>query len=122
SYLTSKEKDKTSKLGHFKDKQGTIYETIGDRSTTFTAGEKYINQVYYIKQEAKVDEQMYYLISLKPSSDDEVVGWVKEDDLTLNDHERVDTKKKTKYFTGKGSAYSKAWGGSQDSEYEDMSD
>ncbi|WP_269412623.1 N-acetylglucosaminidase [Lentibacillus daqui] len=121
SYLTTKEESNTSKLGHIRSEKVNIYKTISDTSTKFAAGEEYTNQVYYIKRQAKIGEQTFYLISLTPSREDGVIGWVQADDLSLHDHVGVDKKKKTLYFTGKGSAYTKAWGGSKDLVYKDMS-
>ncbi|GGB32172.1 hypothetical protein GCM10011409_06950 [Lentibacillus populi] len=121
SYLTSKSESNTSKLGHIRNTKVKIYKTIGKSSTAFTAGEKYTNQVYYIKQQAKVSRQTYYLISLAPSRVDGVVGWVKATDLSTHEHSGLDKQDKIFYFTGKGSAYTKAWGGSKDLVYRDMS-
>ncbi|MTW88258.1 hypothetical protein F3157_21960 [Virgibacillus dakarensis] len=120
SYLTTKEESHTSKLGHIRSDKVNIYKTIGDSSSVFSAGEEYTNQVYYIKQQAKIGKQTFYLISLKPSRIDGVVGWVNAKDLSTHDHIGVDKKVKTFYFTGKGNAYTKAWGGSKDLVYPDM--
>src|SRR5699024_11933346 len=85
----------------------------------------YLNAVYYIKQQATVGVQNFYLLSKQPSSEDGVIGWVKESDLTQSsplDHVTVDKNDKTLYLTGKGKAYAKACGCPKDLVYEDMSD
>src|SRR5690625_1291992 len=118
SYVASRKESKTSKLGHIR-KKATIYETLGDVSSALNT-EKYLNAVYYIKKQAKIDNKTYYLISKKPSSSTEVVGWVESDDLSIHPHVGVDKKAKTLYVKGDGSAYIKAWGGSKDIVYEDL--
>src|SRR5690625_7688842 len=47
-----------------------------------------------------------------------VVGWVKEDDLSLHTHVGVDKKDKTLYIKGNGIAYAKDWGGKKDLVYD----
>src|SRR5699024_6297791 len=106
------ETSSTSKLGHLHS-NAVIYETIGDESTSFSA-EDYLNAVYYIKLQAEANGETYYLISQHASSEKGVVGWVKAEDLSIHSHNAVDRKEKTFGFTGKGNAYSKAWGGSKD--------
>src|SRR5699024_8684686 len=120
SYVAELEESKTSRLGHLR-KNSTIYETIGDPSTAMETDE-YLNAVYYIKKQAKLNDQTYYLISLEPSSTKGVIGWVKAEDMSTHKHVTVDKDDKTLYFTGEGKAYSKAWGGSKDLVYEDMTD
>ena len=108
------EKSGTSKLGHIRNDQVKIYPEIGNSSTAFVAGSDYTNAVYYIKEQAVMNDQRYYLLSKNPSSTSGVVGWVKESDLSTHDHKGLDRKAKTFYLKGTGSAFSKAWGGAQD--------
>ncbi|MGX9931896.1 GW dipeptide domain-containing protein [Virgibacillus salarius] len=119
SYLTTMEESTTSRLGHIKS-GSTIYKTIGEASTSFSS-DTYLNAVYYIKKQAQVGEQLYYLISTQPSSTNGVVGWVKEEDLSTHSHVGIDTERKNLIIKGTGSAYSKAWGGSKDIVYKDLS-
>src|SRR5699024_2092331 len=101
---------KTSKLGHIRSANAEIYREAGNPATTIKAGSKYTHSVYYIKKQAKINNQMYYLISNKPSSVNGIVGWVRADDLSTHNHVGVDKKKKTFYVKGTGKAYDKAWG------------
>src|SRR5699024_12485977 len=80
SYVTSKIESKTSKLGHIRSANVKIYNNIGDASTAITASNTYTHAVYYIKKQAKVNNQVYYLISKSPTSTKGVVGWVKSQD------------------------------------------
>src|SRR5690625_4733221 len=107
SYVTSKEESKTSKLGHIRNSDVKIYQDIGDPSTAEKAGSKYTHSVYYIKKQAKVNNQLYYLISNQPSNTKGVVGWVKSQDLSTHKHVGVDKNNKTFTIKGTGSAYSK---------------
>src|SRR5690625_5288919 len=120
SYVTTKTESTTSRLGHIRSGSVEIYPTIGRHSSAFTAGSKYTNAVYYIKKQAKINDQLYYLISTSPSSTNGIVGWVNSKDLSTHPHVGVDKKAKTLYFKGNGIAYSKAWGGSKDIVYENM--
>ncbi|WP_051558089.1 SH3 domain-containing protein [Oceanobacillus picturae] len=120
SYLTTKEETSTSRLGHIKS-GSTIYETIGDTTTGFSSDD-YLNAVYYIKRQAQVGDQLYYLISNEPSSSKGVLGWLKAEDLNTHTHQGVDSKSKSFYVKGTGTAYSKAWGGSKDVIYQDLSE
>ncbi|HLR65980.1 MAG TPA: GW dipeptide domain-containing protein, partial [Virgibacillus sp.] len=117
SYLGSVKESKTSKLSHIRSAKVQIYKTIGDASTAITAGDKYTHAVYYIKKQAKVNSQVYYLISKSPSSTKGVVGWVKSQDLSTHPHVGVDKKSKTFYIKGTGNAYDTAWGGKKNLVY-----
>ncbi|MFB4474805.1 GW dipeptide domain-containing protein [Oceanobacillus caeni] len=108
---------KTSRLGHLKSAEVKIYKEIGNTSTAFKAGNTYINAVYYIKKQANLNGNLYYLISKNPSSTSGVVGWVKAGDLSTASHTVVDKKSKTFIVKGTGKAFGKAWGGSKDLVY-----
>ena len=110
-------KTNISRLGHLRS-GATIYETIGV-PTSAIESKDYLNAVYYIKQQAELNGETYYLISTKPSRTDGVIGWVKAKDMSTHPHKTVDKNKKTLYFKGTGKAYSKAWGGSKDLVIED---
>ena len=110
---------KTSKLGHIKSRNVNIYEQINGKS--FKAGSQYTNAVYYIKKQATVGNETFYLISTRPSASTGVVGWVKAEDLSTRTHVGVDKKEKTFYIKGNGKATTKAWGGSKDAVYSDLS-
>ncbi|MHA6250849.1 GW dipeptide domain-containing protein [Oceanobacillus sp. CAU 1775] len=119
SYLI--EKSNTSKLGHIRNADVTIYSDLYTNAPSFKAGTEYTNIAYYIKQQAKAKGQTYYLISTLPSRTSGVVGWVNARDLSTHNHSGVDKKSKTFYFKGTGKAYSKAWGGAQDLVHNSMS-
>lgn len=110
----------TSKLGHIRNGNVKIYRNLDRNASTFNAGSTYTNAVYYIKQEGRVGGQLYYLISKNSSSTKGVVGWVRAQDLSVQNHVGVDQQKKTLYFTGKGSAYNTAWGGSKNQTFKSL--
>ncbi|PFP24263.1 mannosyl-glycoprotein endo-beta-N-acetylglucosamidase [Bacillus sp. AFS073361] len=111
----------TSRLGHIRSGSVKIYRNIGEDSTSFTAGSIYTNAVYYIKKQAIVNGQTFYLLSKQPSSTSGIVGWAKATDLTTNPHIGIDHQAKTFYIKGTGSAFSKAWGGKKDLIYDELS-
>src|SRR5690625_3888298 len=88
---TAVQESKTSKLSHIISGDVDIYEKeINGKS--IKAGSQYTNAVYYIKRQAKLDNDTYYLISKSPSDTKGVVGWVKESDLSIRTHVGVDKK------------------------------
>src|SRR5699024_1117646 len=108
SVVFQMDEKKTSKLARIKNDKVKIYKTIQGES--FKAGSEHTDRTYYVKKEATVDKEKYYLISKQPSSKDGVVGWVNSDDLKYYTHKGVDKKSKTFYLNGKGSARARAWG------------
>jgi len=110
----------TSRMGHIRNSNVNIYPKLNDDSSKFIAGQTYTNAVYYIKKEAEVNDQTFYLISSNPSSVKGVVGWVNAQDLSSYPHLVADKNEKTFYVNGQGSAYRKAWGGSKDLIYNDL--
>ncbi|RZI51166.1 hypothetical protein EW027_11620, partial [Aeribacillus pallidus] len=107
----------TSKLGHIKTRSVKIYKNLNDFTQSFEAGEEYTNRVYYIKKQASVNGEQFYLLSLRASSTIGVVGWAKASDISSHDHKTIDSRSKLLYIKGTGSAYSKAWGGKKDLVY-----
>ncbi|RIU94908.1 N-acetylglucosaminidase [Oceanobacillus picturae] len=120
SYLTTIKELSTSRLGHLR-KTAKIYSDLENQSEFYQATDGYTNRVYYVKKQAQFEGEKFYLISTKPSSKEGVVGWVKESELDSHSHQTVDAKNKTFYVKGTGSAYSKAWGGSRDLVYSNLS-
>lgn len=119
SYVYTIEKSNVSRLGHLRS-GATIYKEIEDPSSAMSSAD-YLNKVYYIKQQAKVGNQTYYLISTKPSKTDGVIGWVNSTEMSTHEHKTVDKKAKTLIIKGTGSAYAHAWGGQKDLVYKDLS-
>lgn len=111
----------TSKLGKIKTSYAKIYPEIGVPSTAITTGTQYLDKVFYIKKQAKVGNDLYYLLSNSPSSTTGLVGWIRDGDVEVQNHASVDKKNKVLYISGIGSAYSKAWGGKKDVVYSNLS-
>ncbi|SEO24428.1 bifunctional autolysin [Amphibacillus marinus] len=112
---------RTSKLGHIRNANVRIYDSYTNLSNYQTAGSSLTNAVYYIKLQADYNGETFYLLSTQPSAVNGVVGWAKATDLSSNDHVGINNQSKNFYIKGTGSAYSKAWGGSKDLVFEDMS-
>ncbi|WKA54023.1 peptidoglycan recognition protein family protein [Planococcus shixiaomingii] len=112
-HVSAIQKVPVSKLGHIKSTSVKIYPNIDALSTSKVAGTTYTNAVYFIKKEAVVNGQKYYLLSTATVGTTGVVGWVKSTDTTAHAHTTVDKTAKTFYITGTGSSYTKAWGGSK---------
>jgi mannosyl-glycoprotein endo-beta-N-acetylglucosaminidase len=113
-------KSETSRLGHIKE-NALIYPTLDNMLKTVPANEGYLGAVYYIKQQAVIGDNKYYLLSTKPSSTSGLVGWVKSSDVDSKVHETVDADSKKYYVAGTGKAYTKAWGDNEDVVYDNLS-
>ncbi|MDN7241737.1 GW dipeptide domain-containing protein [Planococcus sp. N028] len=120
-HLSSAKKTPTSKLAHVKTATAKIYPDIDKLSSSIVAGELYTNTVFYVKKEAVVNGQKYYLLGKTASTTTGLIGWIKIADATAQTHAMVDTKAKTFYIIGTGSAYNKPWGGSKDFYYTKLS-
>src|SRR5699024_12015845 len=103
---------------HIRRSNVEIYQQPGDSSPLTTAASQYTHAVYYIKKQAKINDQLYYLIREKPSSTNGTVGWVKSQDLSTHTHVGVDKDNKTFTIKGTGKAYDKAWGGNKNLVYD----
>ncbi|MFS0788317.1 glucosaminidase domain-containing protein [Shouchella sp. 1P09AA] len=101
----------TSKLGHLY-RGASVYEHIGD-STSLDLN-PLLDYVYYIKQEASVNGELYYLLSSQPSATNGTIGWAHADDVNERTHHTVSRVSNTYYINGNGRGLSKAWGGHND--------
>src|SRR5699024_12822354 len=104
-------KTNKSKIGKVSTAKKKIYEKPTKKNNYIEASSTHTYKVFYIKAQAKVNNQVCYLISNKPSSKNGTVGWVNNKDITTYSHVAVDNKSKTFYFKWKGDAYNQAWGG-----------
>ncbi|WP_143588858.1 N-acetylglucosaminidase [Terribacillus halophilus] len=112
----------TSRLGHLK-KDAVVYKHWYDQSEGRVASEANLTDtVYYVKRQVQAADEVFYLISLEPSAKNGVVGWVRSGDLNSRSHKGIDKEHKTFYVNGKGTSYTKAWGGSKDIVKTDLSD
>ena len=79
-----------------------------------TPTKNYQDRVYFVKKEARYQDEKYYLLSTERSSIEGVIGWMESKYLTIHNHILVDTDKKNYSLTGEGVAYSKPWGGKKE--------
>jgi beta-N-acetylglucosaminidase/uncharacterized protein YgiM (DUF1202 family) len=110
----------TSKLGHIQSTSAVIQNVLGDPGSGVQAGTANTNKVFYIKKQADINGEIYYLISTVASSTKGVIGWVRAKDIWVQDHVTIDSKSKTFYLRGTGWAYTNPWGGKQDTIYTDL--
>ncbi|MFK3936154.1 N-acetylglucosaminidase [Alkalihalobacillus sp. NPDC078783] len=110
-------KTSTSRLGHLY-RSATVYKDLGSSSKLNLSN--LLDTVYYIKQQATYNGDTYYLISTQPSATKGTVGWVKSSDIRSYAHSTTNKNKTTLYVKGTGKAYTKAWGGSKDEAYSDL--
>src|SRR5699024_5703941 len=103
---------KVSRVGQLKNSNVKIYKDVLNQKKTVST-KPYMNSVYYIKSQKTYQGKTYYLMSTKPSSTKGTIGWVKSTDVKSYTHKSVDKKAKTFYLKGKGVAYNRAWGGTE---------
>ncbi|MFP7492542.1 glucosaminidase domain-containing protein [Terribacillus saccharophilus] len=104
-------------MGHLNG-DAVIYPVLTDASKTIAADAAgYTNIVYYLKKQAKWNNETYYLISKQPSATEGVVGWVKASDMDTRDHGGKSVQQTTFTIKGSGNAYTKPWGGKKDIVY-----
>src|SRR5690625_288196 len=118
TFASKPQTSSTSRLGHIRGGDRPIYKELGGKS--FKATSKYQNQVYYIKRQAKMDGNTYYLLSDQPSATKGVVGWMKASDVSTHSHTGVTKKSNELLLNGKGKATSKAWGGDKDAVHKSL--
>jgi len=104
----------TSRLGYVKNTTVRIYKMIGNNTSSLTAGSTYTGTVYYIKKQAVVNGQTYYLLSRQSSGVTGVIGWVNVSGLTTQSLITVNRQSKKLVLKGSGVAYNKPWGGKKD--------
>src|SRR5699024_7101059 len=107
-----------SKLAHFKGIESFLmsYPNKSDKVTT----KNYKDTVYYIKKEARYQDEVYNLLSTERSSLQGVIGWVQSKYLVMHTHVLIDNDIKEKTLTGIGSAYTDPWGGSKQISISDL--
>lgn len=108
-----------SLLGHIKGGNTQIYSTPFNENVA-RSSEPYKNSVYFIKKQIEVNNNTYYLLSESPSAEKETVGWMKKSDLSLHLHLVIDEDIKSFKLNGRGSAYTKPWGGKDDLVFGDL--
>src|SRR5690625_4634300 len=120
TFASKPQTSSTSRLGHIRGGDDRkIYKTLGGKSTQPSS--KHWNKVYYIKRQAKIDSETYYLLSCSPSASKNVVGWMNAKDLETHKHQGVSRESHQMIIKGTGRATSKAWGGSKDVVHQSLS-
>jgi len=98
-----------SKLAHFRGMESYLVDYPDGEEKIST--QNYKDAVYYVKKEARYQDETYYLLSTKRSAVEGIIGWIQTKYLAIHDHLFVDTDKKEVKLTGEGEAYSEPWGG-----------
>ncbi|MED3562485.1 N-acetylmuramoyl-L-alanine amidase family protein, partial [Bacillus xiapuensis] len=100
----------TNRLGLIQKEGTKIYQEIGDDATAITADSTYTNRVYYIKEQAIEDGQIYFLLSNEKGN----IGWAKSPNLVVMPYALISKQSKNFILKGTGAAYSKEWGQDKD--------
>lgn len=108
-----------SRVGHIKGGESSVYSQVND-AIKEDSSEGYKNNVYYIKKEASYNDELFYLLSNKPSAKDGVIGWMKASVMSSHQHLAIDNDSKTLYLKGSGTGFSRIWGGKENHVYADL--
>src|SRR5699024_6293518 len=96
-------------LGHIREESVKIYHDLNDFSVSEEAGRTYMNKVYYIEHQAKIEDQLYYLISSKIDGESAEVGWVESEGVITQPFTTIDEPEETLFISGSGEAYQNPW-------------
>src|SRR5699024_3599718 len=108
----------TSRLGHIRGGNRPFYKTLGGQSSPASA--KYQNKVYYIKKQAKIGSETFYLLSTSPSATKDLLGWMNAKDVDSRTHKTATKTDQQLIIKGSGKAKEKACGGSKDAVHTSM--
>lgn len=108
-----------SRLGHIKPGVSYIYSAPGSEEDK-KISESYKSRVYYIKKQAFYHDELFYLLSKRPSAINGVIGWMKASDISSHSYVAIDNDVKILYFKGTGIAYNRAWGGKKNQLYRNL--
>ncbi len=99
----------TSKLVQLKNVESYIltYPNATDKQ----ASKKYLNTSYFVKKQARYQDEIYYLLSTERSAIEGTIGWIKAKHVTAHNHILVDEDIKHFKLTGEGVTYTHPWGG-----------
>ncbi len=98
-----------SKIGRVNEGNLPIYRTPKDL-TDFDNTKKMTGNTYYIKKQADLNEERFYLLSDEPSALNGTIGWMKATDVVTHDLVLIDEDLKTFKLVGEGLAYNRPWG------------
>src|SRR5699024_10677570 len=98
-------------LGHIREKSVKLYQDLNDLSVSEDAGRTYMNKVYYIENQAKIEDQLYYLISSKIDGESAEVGWVESEGVITQPFTTIDEPQEALFTSGSREAYQNPCGG-----------
>lgn len=105
-----------SRLGHIEGGESFIYSQALD-TVVEKSSESYKNSAYYIKKEATYNDELFYLLSNKPSAKDGIIGWMKASDMSSHPYVAIDNDSKSFYIKGTGTGFDRPWGGKMNHVY-----
>src|SRR5699024_477704 len=105
-------------LGHIREESVKIYQDLNDLSVSEEAGRTYMNKVYYIENQAKIEDQLYYLISSELDDESAEVGWVERESVFPRCYITEYQLKILACISGSEGAYQNPWRGKEDIVYE----
>ncbi|OZU88364.1 hypothetical protein CIL03_11990 [Virgibacillus indicus] len=98
----------TSLLGKIKSTNAFIYHSNLEEG--HEVNNEQLKNVYYIKKLVTYKGDTFYLLSDSPSSEKDVIGWMKSSDLAVHLHVAIDEDTRHFMMNGRGRSYNKPWG------------
>jgi len=99
----------TSKLVQLKNVESYLYIYPNEIDKQVT--KKHLNKSFFVKKQARYQDDIYYLLSTERSAVDGLIGWTKSKNVTVHNHVLIDKDIKHFKLTGEGSLYTHPWGG-----------
>lgn len=109
-----------SKVARIKGGESFIYKSPQDL-TFKDSSRKFKKRMLYVKKQATINKEKYYLISTDPSAVTGVIGWMKDENLNTRNHLRIDEDPKEFIVIGSGKAMDGPWGTDNNIIYKDLS-
>lgn len=99
----------TSRLAHIRAGQSKVYKA--PNSEEYIPSDEFKNHVYHVTSEATFRFEKYYLLSTEKSSENGIIGWMKENDVQTHPFTFVNNDNSELLFNGQGSTFKSPWGG-----------
>lgn len=108
-----------SRIGRIREGDSIIYKSPKELSN-FRSSKKYKGNSYFIKKQATVNGERFYLLSNEPSSVKGIIGWMRATDVVAHDLVFIDRDPRVFKLVGAGFAYDRPWGAEKNIIFKDL--
>src|SRR5690625_4908477 len=115
-------KESISRICRLKSKTNPyIYQLMEKIGKESVDSKPFIDCSYYSKRQVQLNNEIYYLLSNKPSGTEGTIGWVASSEVESHLHLFIDEDIRHFKFTGTGRGYNRPWGGRKNLIVENLS-